>query len=95
MGDLLYPQGSSRYFFFHGNHGDVPIPETITVEAKIVAFTAQGQMYAYLPISYSETILIDKVFSAKISRITPHSTVLRMVSMKAMAKPSALFLQAI
>jgi hypothetical protein len=94
MGDLLYPQGSSRYFFFHGNHGDVPIPESVTVEAKVVAFTAQGQMYAYLPIFYSETILIDKVFSAKILRITPHSTVLRTVSMKAMAKQSALFLQA-
>ncbi|KAJ5149244.1 hypothetical protein N7448_000822 [Penicillium atrosanguineum] len=44
MADLLYPQGSLRYFFFHGNHGDVPIPETVTVEAKIVAFTGQGQI---------------------------------------------------
>lgn len=54
MAESLYPQGSLRYFFFHGNHGDVPIPETMTVEAKIMAFTGEGQMYAYLRVSHIE-----------------------------------------
>ncbi|KAJ5667414.1 hypothetical protein N7507_003278 [Penicillium longicatenatum] len=39
-----YGQGSLRYFFCHGNHGDVPVPDQMTVEANIVVFTGQGQI---------------------------------------------------
>jgi len=44
MVDSSYGQGSLRYFFFHGNHGDVPLPHHMTVEANVVVFTGQGEM---------------------------------------------------
>lgn len=48
MGET-YGQGSLRYFFCHGNHGDAPVPEQMTVEANIVVFTGQGRMYVFAP----------------------------------------------
>ncbi|KAJ6016803.1 hypothetical protein N7451_000182 [Penicillium sp. IBT 35674x] len=43
MGET-YGQGSLRYFFCHGNHGDAPVPEQMTVEANIVVFTGLGRI---------------------------------------------------
>ena len=39
-----YRQGSLRYFFCHGNHGDVPLPHHVTVEANVVVFTRKSEM---------------------------------------------------
>lgn len=44
MFDSPYGQGSLRYFFFHGNHGDVPLPHYVTVEANVVVFTRKSEM---------------------------------------------------
>jgi hypothetical protein len=44
MVDSSYGQGSLRYFFSHGNHGDVPLPLHMTVEADVVVLTGQGEM---------------------------------------------------
>ncbi|KAJ5394230.1 uncharacterized protein N7487_011871 [Penicillium crustosum] len=44
MVDSQYGQGSLRYFFFHGNHGDIPIPPHMSVEAKILVFNGEGQI---------------------------------------------------
>ncbi|KAL4874553.1 hypothetical protein BJY04DRAFT_12132 [Aspergillus karnatakaensis] len=39
-----YKQGSLRYLFFHGNHGDAPYPPHLEIEASIVIFTGEGQV---------------------------------------------------
>ncbi|KAJ6000079.1 hypothetical protein N7481_000488 [Penicillium waksmanii] len=39
-----YGQGTLRYFFFHGNHGDVPLPRHLTVEANVVVFNGKGEI---------------------------------------------------
>ncbi|OQD95978.1 hypothetical protein PENVUL_c100G08227 [Penicillium vulpinum] len=44
MAASSYGQGSLRYFFFHGNHGDIPIPSQMSIDAKIVVFNGQGQI---------------------------------------------------
>ncbi|CAI7576976.1 unnamed protein product [Penicillium discolor] len=44
MVDSQYGQGSLRYFFFHGNHGDIPMPPHMSVEAKILVFNGEGQI---------------------------------------------------
>lgn len=44
MVDSQYGQDSLRYFFFHGNHGGIPIPPYMSVDAKIVVFNGEGQM---------------------------------------------------
>jgi hypothetical protein len=44
MMESSYGQGSLRYFFFHGNHGDVPLPHHLTVEANVVVFNGKGEM---------------------------------------------------
>lgn len=44
MMDSQYGQGSLRYFFFHGNHGGIPIPPHMSVDAKILVFSGEGQI---------------------------------------------------
>ncbi|KOS39443.1 hypothetical protein ACN38_g9715 [Penicillium nordicum] len=44
MMDSQYGQGTLRYFFFHGNHGGIPIPLHMSVDAKILVFSGEGQM---------------------------------------------------
>ena len=39
-----YGQGSLRYFFFHGNHGDAPLPHHMTIEANVVVLTGQAEV---------------------------------------------------
>ncbi|KAL3477462.1 hypothetical protein BJX99DRAFT_246218 [Aspergillus californicus] len=44
MPNYSYDTGSLRYLFCHGNHGDVPLPDYMTVEANVIILNGQGKM---------------------------------------------------
>ncbi|KAL4871502.1 hypothetical protein BDV12DRAFT_183630 [Aspergillus spectabilis] len=69
-----YRQGSLRYLFFHGNHGDIPPPPQVDIEASIVVCT--GNVYERLGCSIESILPAQPLVERLLKNVSVHALVL-------------------